>query len=173
MSDGERRKPIDNEVCRTKVKGTTSKNRTKNWYFFSFPYDILRTKCRIWIKPGTHMPGGERRKPIDIADRRTKVKVTTSKNRTKKALTTSIYDVIGHRLILFLPRVWTQSVWRTIIMLVKYVSIDGVPQAFLSFLFVYIIVITVHDRFWNVGQANCILKYFENSDDWFQIPPFF
>ena len=47
-------------------------------------------------------------------------------------------------------------------MLVKYVSIDGVPQAFLSFLFVYIIVITVHDRFWNVGQANCILKYFEN-----------
>jgi hypothetical protein len=56
------------------------------------------------------MPGGERRKPIDIADRRTKVKVTTSKNRTKKALTTSIYDVIGHRLILFLPRVWTQSV---------------------------------------------------------------
>jgi hypothetical protein len=50
-------------------------------------------------------------------------------------------------------------------MLVKYVSIDGVPQAFLSFLFVYIIVITVHDRFWNVGQANCILKYFENSDD--------
>ena len=29
------------------------------------------------------MPGGERRKPIDIDDRRTKVKVTTSKNRTK------------------------------------------------------------------------------------------
>jgi hypothetical protein len=27
------------------------------------------------------MPGGERRKPIDIEDRRTKVKVTTSKNR--------------------------------------------------------------------------------------------
>jgi hypothetical protein len=27
-----------------------------------------------------------------------------------KAQTTSIYDVIGHRLILFLPRVWTQSV---------------------------------------------------------------
>ena len=49
-----------------------------------------------------------------------------------------------------------------IIMLVKYVSIDGIPQAFLSFRFVDIIVITVHDRFWNVGQANCILKYFEN-----------
>jgi hypothetical protein len=28
MPDGERRKPIDNEVCRTKVKVTTSKNRT-------------------------------------------------------------------------------------------------------------------------------------------------
>jgi hypothetical protein len=30
------------------------------------------------------MPGGERRKPIDIEDRRTKVKVTTSKNRKKR-----------------------------------------------------------------------------------------
>jgi hypothetical protein len=30
------------------------------------------------------MPDGERRKPIDIEDRRTKVKVTTSKNRKKK-----------------------------------------------------------------------------------------
>jgi hypothetical protein len=29
------------------------------------------------------MPGGERRKPIDIEDCRTKVKVTTSTNRTK------------------------------------------------------------------------------------------
>ena len=45
---------------------------------------------------------------------------------------------------------------------VKYVSIDGIPQEFLSFRFVDIIVITVHDRFWNVGQENCILKYFEN-----------
>jgi hypothetical protein len=32
------------------------------------------------------MPGGERRKPIDIEDRRTKVKVTTSKNREKKKI---------------------------------------------------------------------------------------
>ena len=47
-------------------------------------------------------------------------------------------------------------------MLVKYVSIDGISQAFVPFQFVDIIVITVHDRFWNVGQANCILKYFEN-----------
>jgi hypothetical protein len=28
MPDGERRKPVDNEVCMTKVKVTTSKNRT-------------------------------------------------------------------------------------------------------------------------------------------------
>jgi hypothetical protein len=35
------------------------------------------------MKFGTHMPGSERRKPIDIDDRRTKVKVTTSKNRTQ------------------------------------------------------------------------------------------
>jgi hypothetical protein len=39
-------------------------------------------------------------------------------------------------------------------MLVKYVSVDGIPQAFLFFRFVDIIAITVHDRFWNVGQAN-------------------
>jgi hypothetical protein len=36
------------------------------------------------MKLGTHMPGGERRRPIDIEDRSTKVKVTTSKNRRKK-----------------------------------------------------------------------------------------
>jgi hypothetical protein len=35
------------------------------------------------MKFDTHMPRGERRKLIDIEDRRTKVKVTTSKNRTK------------------------------------------------------------------------------------------
>ena len=34
MPDDERRKPIDIEVCRTKVKVTTSKNRTKIRYFF-------------------------------------------------------------------------------------------------------------------------------------------
>jgi hypothetical protein len=50
-------------------------------------------------------------------------------------------------------------------MLVKYVSIDGIPQAFVFLRFVDIIVITVHDRFWNVGQANCVLKYFENMID--------
>jgi hypothetical protein len=31
----------------------------------------------------SHMPGGERRKHIDIEVRMTKIKVTTSKNRTK------------------------------------------------------------------------------------------
>jgi hypothetical protein len=36
MPDGERRKPIDIEVCRTKVKVTTSKNRTKIRYLFCF-----------------------------------------------------------------------------------------------------------------------------------------
>jgi hypothetical protein len=35
------------------------------------------------MKLGTHLPGGERRKPIDIQDHRTKLKVTISKNRTK------------------------------------------------------------------------------------------
>jgi hypothetical protein len=35
------------------------------------------------MKLGANMPGGERRKPFDIEDRKTKVKVTTSKNRTK------------------------------------------------------------------------------------------
>ena len=46
--------------------------------------------------------------------------------------------------------------------LFKYVLSDGISQAFLPFRFVDVIVITVHDLFWNVGQANCILKYFEN-----------
>ena len=35
---------------------------------------------------GTHMPGGERRKPVDIEVCRSKVKITTSKNRIKKFL---------------------------------------------------------------------------------------
>jgi hypothetical protein len=34
------------------------------------------------MKLGTHMPDGERRKPIGNVVCRTKVKVTTSKNRT-------------------------------------------------------------------------------------------
>ena len=33
MTDGQRRKPIDIEVCMTKVKVTTSKNRVKIRYF--------------------------------------------------------------------------------------------------------------------------------------------
>ena len=83
MPDGERRKPSDNEVYRTKVKVTNSKNRENKLIFFSFPHDILRTKCRIYMKLGTHVPDGERRNPIDNEVCRTNVKVTTSKNRTK------------------------------------------------------------------------------------------
>jgi hypothetical protein len=49
-----------------------------------------------------------------------------------------------------------------IIMLVKYVLSDGISQAFLPFRFVGVIAITDHDLFWNLGQANYILKYFEN-----------
>jgi hypothetical protein len=41
-------------------------------------------------------------------------------------------------------------------MLVKYVSIDGIPQAFLSFRFVDIIVITVHGRFFSTFSVNFI-----------------
>jgi hypothetical protein len=33
VSDGERRTPIDIEVCRSKVKVATSKNRTKIGYY--------------------------------------------------------------------------------------------------------------------------------------------
>jgi hypothetical protein len=51
---------------------------------------------------------------------------------------------------------------KRIFMLVKSVLSDGISQAFLSFRFVGVIVITDDDLFWNVGQANCILKYFEN-----------
>ena len=43
MPDGERRKPIDIEVCRSKVKVTTSKNRKKNDTFL-FPHNISTTR---------------------------------------------------------------------------------------------------------------------------------
>jgi len=46
------------------------------------------------MKLGTHMPGGERRKPIDIEDRRTKVKVTTAKNRKKLILFSFPHDIL-------------------------------------------------------------------------------
>jgi hypothetical protein len=45
---------------------------------------------------------------------------------------------------------------------VKSVLSNDIPQAFLPLWFGDIIVITDQDLFWNVGQANCILKYFEN-----------
>jgi hypothetical protein len=43
MPGGERRKPIDIEVCRSKVKVTTSKNRT-NLILFLFPHNISSTR---------------------------------------------------------------------------------------------------------------------------------
>jgi hypothetical protein len=49
-----------------------------------------------------------------------------------------------------------------VILHVKYVLSDGISQAFLPFRFVHVIVITDHVLFWNVGQANCFLIYFEN-----------
>jgi len=39
-------------------------------------------------------------------------------------------------------------------MLVKYVLSDGISKTCLPFRFVDVIVITDHDLFWNVGQAN-------------------
>ena len=57
---------------------------------------------------------------------------------------------------------FTNVFFSCVIMLVKYVLSDGISKAFLPFRFVDVIVITDHDLFWNVGQANCILKYFEN-----------
>jgi hypothetical protein len=56
---------------------------------------------------------------------------------------------------------------------VKSILSDGIPQTFVFFRFVDIIIITVHHRFWNVGQGNCILKYFENMTTDLQILPFF
>ena len=46
------------------------------------------------MKLGTHKPDGERRKSIDIEDPRTKVKVTTSKNRKKKVLFSFLHDIL-------------------------------------------------------------------------------
>ena len=57
---------------------------------------------------------------------------------------------------------FTDVFFPLVIMLVKYVLSDGISEAFLTFRCVDVIVITDHDRFWNVGQANCILKFFKN-----------
>jgi hypothetical protein len=47
-------------------------------------------------------------------------------------------------------------------MLVKYVLSNGISQVFFTFPVCSCNLITDHDLFWNVGQANCILKYFKN-----------
>ena len=44
---------------------------------------------------------------------------------------------------------FTNVFFPLIIMLVKYVSIDGISQAFVPFRFVDVIVITDHELFWN------------------------
>jgi hypothetical protein len=73
MPDGERRKPIDVEVCRSKVKVTTSKNLIL--FFVSAQY--LKYK-----KLSTHMPRAERNKSHELEVCGSKVKITISKNRT-------------------------------------------------------------------------------------------
>jgi hypothetical protein len=50
-------------------------------------------------------------------------------------------------------------------MLIQYASIDGIPQSFLPFRFVDIIIIPVHDRFWNVGQNSlCVYVRYEYTE---------
>jgi hypothetical protein len=44
IPDGERRKPIDIEVCMSKVKVTTSKNREKKMILFLFLHNISSTR---------------------------------------------------------------------------------------------------------------------------------
>ena len=81
MPGGERRKSIDIEDRRTKVKVTTSKNRKKiDTFFVSARY---KNKMQDLNETWYTYADGERRKPIDIEVCRTKIKVTTSKNRTK------------------------------------------------------------------------------------------
>ena len=71
MPGGERRKSIDFDVCRSKVKVTTSKNRKKiDTFFVSAQY--LKYK-----KLSTHMPHAERNKSHEL-----EVMITISKNRT-------------------------------------------------------------------------------------------
>ena len=55
MPDGERRKPIDIEVCRTKVKVTTSKNRTKIRYFFVSAQYLKYKKLSTLMLRGTSL----------------------------------------------------------------------------------------------------------------------
>ena len=77
MPDGERKKPMDIEFCKSKVKVTTSKNRTTILYFFLFPDNISSTR-----KLSTHMPHAERNKSHELEVCGSKVKITISKNRS-------------------------------------------------------------------------------------------
>jgi hypothetical protein len=72
MPDGKRRKPNDIEVFRSKVKVTTSKNRTKMCFFFvSAQYLKYKKLC-------THMPHAERNKSHELEVCESKVKITIS-----------------------------------------------------------------------------------------------
>jgi hypothetical protein len=64
MPDGERRKPTDIEVCRSKVKVTSSAQYLK------------------YKKLSTHMPHAERNKSHELEVCGSKVNITISKNRT-------------------------------------------------------------------------------------------
>ena len=78
MSDGESRKPIDIEVCKSKVKVTTSKNRTKIWYIFCF-----RTISQVQVTKYTH---AERNKSQELEVCGSKVKITIYKNNSNLIL---------------------------------------------------------------------------------------
>jgi hypothetical protein len=77
IPDGERRKPIDIEVCMSKVKVTTSKNRGEKNDSFFVSAQYLKYK-----KLSTHMPHAERNKSHELEVCGSKIKITISKNRT-------------------------------------------------------------------------------------------
>jgi hypothetical protein len=88
MPDGERRKCFDIEVVyqvlfRSDISFLKYRAETKQVSNFC---SICR-RCDLDLCPtnlnilGTHMPDGDRRKPVDIEVCMIKVKVTTSKNR--------------------------------------------------------------------------------------------
>ena len=74
MPDGERRKPIDIEVCRSRSQLLEIEQKFDN-FFFSTQY--LKYK-----KLSTHIPHAERNKSHELDVCGSKVKITISKNRT-------------------------------------------------------------------------------------------
>ena len=74
MSDGERRKPIDIEVCRSRSQLLKLEQK----------FDILfvSTQYLKYKKLSTHKPHAERNKSHELEVCGSKVKITISKNRT-------------------------------------------------------------------------------------------